>query len=248
MEKGACFVSLKMKLEQLTEQRRYNPDLELPISDGELSARLARLYTGAVNDVMREFAIMDKALPFDLRPLVDGRKFAGPAFTIRSVKDPTVHPEAEMMLRAEMLTKIPNGAVCVWDTNRDNMAAHWGGMMTASAVKAGAVAAVVDGGIRDVHQILEREFPIFYRYRTPNGLLSRATVTEYQKPVQIGEAIVNPGDFIFGDYDGVMVVPRPRAYEILLRTEKIVEFEKDIKGWIDDGETATDIVDKGGYF
>jgi len=241
-------MALKMNLEQLEKARSFDPTLSFPIPESELCKRFAALYTGAVNDVMREFLLLDQTLPHDLVPLVDGKKFVGPAFTIKSAKDPSVRPQQEMEGRAKMLTQITAGCVCVWDTNRDNTASHLGGMMTNSALKGGAVGAVIDGGIRDIHQILEADFPVVYRYRTPNGLLSRASVIGFQVPIQIGTVIIYPGDIVFADYDGVIVMPRARAYDILMRAEELVNFEKDIETWIREGQSATDIVAKGGYF
>ena len=241
-------MALKMNLARLMKERSYDPNVTFPIPESELCARFCALYTGAVNDVMREFVLMEQTLPHDLIPLIDGKKFAGPAFTIKSAKDPTVRAEEEMKFRAQMLTAIPKGAVCVWDTNRDDMASHFGGMMTNAVLKRGAVGAVVDGGIRDVHQILDKDFPIFYRYRTPNGLLGRARIIEYQVPIQIGTVIIYPGDIVFADYDGVLIIPRARAYEILTRAEELVGFEKNIETWIKQGQSALEVVEKGGYF
>jgi len=138
--------------------------------------------------------------------------------------------------------------MCVWDTNRDDLAAHWGGMMTAATRRRGARGAIIDGGIRDTHQILEEAFPVFYRYRSSNGALGRVKIVAYEVPIQIGEVIVYPGDLILADMDGCLVVPRRVAVEVLLRAEAIVRHEDDIKGWIEGGASATAIVDKGGYF
>lgn len=241
-------MAVKMNLELLEQERSFDPDFPLPISEAELCERYRALYTGAVNDVMREFVLVNQTLPYDLVPLIDGKKFCGPAFTIQSAKTPSVHPQKEMEFRAKMLTEIKAGSVCVWDTNRDNMASHLGGMMTNSAMKKGAVGAVIDGGIRDIHQILEKDFPVFYRYKTPNGMLSRAGIIAYQVPIQIGTVIIYPGDIVFADLDGVIIMPRKRAYEILMRAEELVRFEKDIESWINEGQSATEIVKNGGYF
>lgn len=241
-------MALKMNLELLEKERSYDPNYGFPIPEEELCKRYCAMYTGAVNDVMREFLLVNQTLPHDLVPLIDGKKFCGPAFTIKSAKDPSVHPQKEMEARAKMLTEIKQGSVCVWDTNRDDMASHIGGMMTNSAIKRGAVGAVVDGGVRDIHQILEKDFPVFYRYRTPNGMLSRVGIIAWEVPIQIGTVIVYPGDIVFADLDGVIVIPRKRAYDVLMRAEELVRFEKDIESWIEQGQSATEIVDKGGYF
>lgn len=239
---------LQMNLDLLEKERSYDPNFSFPVSEAEICRRFCALYTGAVNDVMREFLLLEQTLPHDLVPLIEGKKFAGPAFTIKSAKDPSIHPQKEMEFRAKMLGAVTKGAVCVWDTNRDDLASHLGGMMTNAVLKNGAVGAVIDGGIRDVHQILEKGFPVFYRYRTPNGMLSRVGIIGYQVPIQIGSVIIYPGDIVFADYDGVIVVPRKKAYEILERTEELARFEKDVEAWIDEGQSAAEVVEKGGYF
>lgn len=241
-------MSMKMELERLAETRRFDRASPLPIGDGELCDRYERLYTGAVNDVLREFTLMHQTLPHDIVPLRDGMKAAGIAFTIRSAKDPSINLDGEMAFRAGMLSAIPKDAMCLWDTNRDDLAAHWGGMMTAATKRRGARGAIVDGGIRDTHQILEEDFPVFYRYRTSNGALGRVKIVAYEVPITIGEVIVYPGDLVLADLDGALVVPRRVACEVLERAEAIVRHEDDIKNWIEDGATATAIVDRGGYF
>lgn len=237
-----------MNLDKLAEQRRFDPRAPLPIGDGELCDRYGRLYTGAVNDVLREFALMHQALPFDIVPLREGMKAAGIAFTIMSAKDPTVELDEEMSSRARMLSEIPADAICVWDTNRDDLAAHWGGMMTAATKRRGVRGAVVDGGVRDVHQILEQDFPVFHRYRTSNGALGRVKIVAHQVPIEIGGVIICPGDVVLADLDGVIAIPRRLAHDVLLRAEAIVRHEEDIKGWIEAGDSATAVVKKGGYF
>jgi hypothetical protein len=93
--------------------------------------------------------------------------------------------------------------------------------MTATAYGKGVKAACIDGGIRDTKQILEKPFPVYYKYRIPNGSLGRCLITHYQIPIKVGDVVVKPGDVIFADCDGVVCVPRDIAYEVLLRAEEI---------------------------
>ena len=109
-------------------------------------------------------------------------------------------------------------------------------------------AACIDGGIRDTHQILEADFPIFYEYRISNGSLGRCLITHYQTPIKIGDVTIKPGDLILGDNDGVLVVPREIAYDVLVRAEEIKENEKKIFSWVHEGQTIQEIKDKVGYF
>lgn len=235
-----------MRLEKLRAIRDTVTLEELHIPAKELCERYEELYTGAVNDVLREFTLLDQALPHSILPLKEEMKVAGIAFTIKSAKDPTI--AGELQKRAEMLEAIEEDCICVWDTSGEDEAAHWGECMTAASKARGARGAVIDGGLRDTMQVLAQDFPVFYKYRTSNGTLARCKIIGYGIPIQIGKVIIRPGDIIFGDIDGVVVVPRNMAHDVLLRAEEIRKGEKEIRSWIRDGLSATDVVDRGGYF
>ncbi|WP_422082099.1 RraA family protein [Ulvibacterium sp.] len=235
-----------MNLEKLIESREVVPDMKFPISDEEILNRYQELYTGAVNDVLREFCLLEQALPGRIRPLREYKTVAGFAFTVKSA--PNVKISGEMEFRTEMLDDMHENAFVIWDTSRDEKATLWGGVMTATAKGKKVKAACIDGGIRDTHQILEADFPVFYEYRISNGSLGRCLITHYQIPVKIGDVTVKPGDIVMGDIDGVLVIPRNLAYDVLLRAEEIKENEKQIFGWVKEGQSIQDITKKGGYF
>lgn len=236
----------KMNLDNLIRLREQKEIKPFPVPDEEVYARYERLYTSAVNDVLREFCLVDQALPPAIHPLRDEMKVCGIAYTIRSSKDPLI--TGEMDTRAKMLDDMPKGCICVWDTGGETEAAHWGEIMTAASISRGARGAVVDGGLRDTMQVLEQKFPVFHKYRTSNGTLSRCRITGYAMPVQIGKVLIYPGDIVFGDIDGVVVVPRNIAYDVLVRAEEIKLGEVSIRGWVESGMSAQEVVDKGGYF
>lgn len=239
-------MSDKMKLQQLRELRDERKTVELPIPEEEIIVRYEKLYTGCVNDVLRELCLTNQALPPSIMPLRDEMTLAGFAFTIRSNSDPTTVGELET--RVEMLDQLRPNMVCVWNANGIDNASHWGGVMTATAMKHGVRGAIVDGGIRDTKDILAQKFPIWYRYRCSNGSLSRAKMTGFQVPVQIGDVLLFPGDLIFADIDGVVVVPREHIVTVLERAEEIVRNEGEFKEWIDAGLSTHEIHDRGGYF
>ena len=151
-------------------------------------------------------------------------------------------------VRAQMLDDMKPQGVVVWDTSEDTEASLWGGVMTATAKSKQIRGAVIAGGIRDTKQILEQNFPVFYKYRTSNGSLGRCMITHYQVPVRIGKVTVRPGDIIFGDIDGVLCIPREIAYQVLLRAEGIERNEVDIFSWVHQGDSISEIIAKGGYF
>lgn len=235
-----------MNLEKLIEERESISEAVFPVSDKELLYRFEKLYTGAVNDVLREFCLLEQALPGHIIPLREYRTVAGFAFTVKSA--PNVQVTGEMEFRTLMLDSMHEDAFIVWDTSRDRKATLWGGVMTATAKTKKLKAACIDGGIRDTHQILEADFPVFYEYRISNGSLGRCLITHYQVPIKIGDVTIKPRDVVMGDIDGVLVVPRDIAYDVLLRAEEIHENEKKIFGWVKDGQSVHEITEKGGYF
>ena len=235
-----------MKLEKLIAERETISTKPFPIPDEELLTRYEQLYTGAISDVLREHALLDQALPGHIKPLRPERTVAGLAFTVKSA--PNVKITGEMTFRTQMISELPGDTIVVWDASGDEKATMWGGVMTATAVGLGVKGAVIDGGIRDTHQILEKDFPVFYKHRIPNGSLGRCLITHYQLPIQIGDVVIKPGDVVLGDIDGVVVVPRDIAFEVLVRAEEIKANEKKIFGWVAEGKTVREITEKGGYF
>jgi regulator of RNase E activity RraA len=235
-----------MKLEKLIAERETISTKPFPIPDEELLKRYEQLYTGAISDVLREFALLDQALPGHIKPLRPERTVAGLAFTVKSA--PNVKITGEMTFRTQMLTELPKNTIVTWDTSGDEKATLWGGVMTATAVGLGVKGAVIDGGIRDTHQILEKDFPVFYKHRIPNGSLGRCLITHYQVPIKIGDVVIKPVDVVLGDIDGVVIVPRDIAFDVLVRAEEIKSNEKKIFSWVAEGQTIHQITEKGGYF
>lgn len=235
-----------MNLEKLIEMREFVSANTFPIPSKELLARFEALYTGAVNDVLREFCLLEQALPMHILPLREYNTVAGFAFTVKS--SPNCKISGEMEFRTQMLDELGENHFVVWDTSQDEKATLWGGVMTETAKGKKVKAACIDGGIRDTHQILQADFPVFYKYRISNGSLGRCLITHYQIPIRIGTVDIKPGDIVLGDVDGVLVVPRTIAYEVLIRAEEIKANEKKIFGWVSEGQSIHQITEKGGYF
>jgi len=171
-------MSHKMQTDRIQVLRDTVEQIEFSRPEAEIIERYKRLYTGAVNDVLREMCLTNPALPPEIVPLRDEMVVAGFAFTIRSAADPTLAGELE--LRVKMLDDLRPNMVCVWNANGRDGASHWGGVMTRASHKRGVRGAIIDGGIRDTKDVLQQGFPIWYRYRTSNGALSRCKITGYQ--------------------------------------------------------------------
>ncbi|HML47979.1 MAG TPA: RraA family protein [Clostridia bacterium] len=235
-----------MKLEDLKKMRQGDADYEFPIPTQELVERYEAVFTAAVNDVLREMGYVYQTLPNTIQGLSPDMKVAGIAFTLKGSKNLDIVDE--MPERARMLDAIPKDAVCVWDTSNDDESAQWGEIMTMAAKMRGARGAIVDGGVRDTDRVLQQRFPVFARFRSSNGMLGRFRMIGYQVPIRVGEVAIHPGDVLLGDIDGVIVVPRKLAYDVLLKAEYIRDNEVEIKKMVLSGLKAVDIVDRGGYF
>lgn len=235
-----------MKLDALKAARAAQEVTPLSIPDDELCRRYEALFTAAVNDVLRERLMTHQTLPNNIMPLRENMKVAGPAFTIKGA--PSLLVKDEMKERAVMLESIPANSVVAWDTSSDTESAQWGEVMTMAAVKRGCRGAIVDGGVRDTDRVLPQNFPLFVKYRTSNGMLGRFRISHWQTPIRIGVVDIFPGDIVFGDIDGVIVVPRHMAVEVLIRAEEIAAAESQLKQWVEEGLPATEIVGRGGYF
>lgn len=235
-----------MKLEDLKKMRQGDADYEFPIPTHELVERYEAVFTAAVNDVLREMGYVYQTLPNTIQGLTPDMKVAGIAFTLKGSKNLDIVDE--MPERARMLDSIPKDAVCIWDTSNDDESAQWGEIMTMAAKMRGARGAIVDGGVRDTDRVLQQDFPVFARFRSSNGMLGRFRMIGFQVPIRVGEVAIHPGDVILGDIDGVIVVPRKLAYDVLLKAEYIRDNEVEIKRMVLSGLKAIDIVDRGGYF
>lgn len=217
-----------------------------PIPTTELCDRYSQVATAAINDVLRAENLISQVLPPAVTPLDPTMRTAGVAFTIKGSK--SLELSGEMVERAQMLEAIGPDSICVWDTSEDDESAQWGEVMTMAAKRQGCRGAVVDGGVRDTAAVLAQGFPVFCRYRTSNGMLGRFRLTGWQVPIRIGGVIITPGDVVVGDIDGVIVVPRAMAWQVLVEAETISGTEHDIKQMIHEGATPKEVVDNGGYF
>lgn len=232
------------KYEKMIEQKMEKTDF--PISEKELCDRFEKVFTSAVNDVLREEGLLSQALPSGIQPLRESMRVCGVAFTVKG--SPSLEIKNEMEYRAEMLEAISVNSLVIWDTSHDGGSAQWGEIMTTAAIKRGCRGAVIDGGVRDTNKILEQNFPVFCKYRTNNGMLGRFRITDYQRPIEIGNIIIYPGDIIFGDIDGVIVIPRALAFDVLIRSEAVRDDEVGIRQMVDSGMKPSLVVKNGGYF
>jgi 4-hydroxy-4-methyl-2-oxoglutarate aldolase len=194
-----------------------------------ICARYRRCYAGLVYDVLEHFGYPNQALSHELMPLTPSMILAGPAFTVKGTTS-TERDEAVRFRRLEMIKHMRRPCVEVRDCGTPYPVAIYGELSGASAAAHGAVGALVDGGTRDSGKLMAAGFPVFARYRCPVEAFGRWAILDYQVPMRLaGELVdsvlVHPGDFIFGDYDGVLVIPKDLTLDVLLECERVMGIE-----------------------
>ena len=175
-----------------------------------------QLSSALLADVLDGLGCRNSALPIELRPLGPEAKLCGRAATLSavSVAAEPAHPYAVEM---ECIDALRPGEVLVATTNGDRGSALWGELLSTSARARGAVGAVIDGLTRDAAQIRAMAFPVFAAGFCPLDSKGRLDCIAHGQPIRVGTCVVRPGDWIFGDIDGLVVVPVELADEAFSR-------------------------------
>jgi 4-hydroxy-4-methyl-2-oxoglutarate aldolase len=116
----------------------------------------------------------------------------------------------------------------------------WGELLSTAARNRGCVGAVVDGAVRDVAKMREMQFPVFARATSPFDSKDRQSVTEIDVPVTIDDVVIHPGELVFADLDGIVVVPRAVEHEAIRLAWQKVHAENEVRQAILNGMPATE--------
>jgi 4-hydroxy-4-methyl-2-oxoglutarate aldolase len=215
-----------------------------------LAERASRLYTGALTDVLDELGEHSRTLPPNLLPLRKGMRLAGPAFPVEGV--PAVQLDRDASIRGilTMLGEVTAHHVLVYQTHDEACtAAHLGELSVVALRARGCAGAVIDGGCRDIEEILGgQEFPVFCRYTTPADAVPRWQIQHWNAPVTIGSVRVEPGAYLVADRDGIVVIPAALLEEVLARAEEVVATENEIREAVREGVSPLEAYDRYGIF
>ena len=193
-----------------------------------LQERLAQCYTGAVHDVLRMMGHENIVLPPEIKAIAPGTKLAGPVWTVSGHIDRKRTRDETLLAWCTMLSKAPAGHVIVCQPHNHEIALM--GELSAQTLQArGVLGYVVDGGSRDTDLVLAQGFPVFCSFLTPADIVERWVPDSFGEPITIGTVTITTGDYLLGDRDGVVVIPKSIAQEVVTRTEKIVATETDMR-------------------
>jgi regulator of RNase E activity RraA len=197
----------------------------------QLSNRLEKCYTGAVYDVMRAMGYPHQGLPEGILPLEREWKVAGEVFTVSGHIVPSLDPHETLLCWTGMLSKAPKGSVVVCQPN-DSSVSHMGELSAETFKYRGVRGYIVDGGCRDTAFITRLGFRVFCRYVTPVDVVGRWKAETFNEPICMGGVTIHPGDFVFGDRDGVVLIPRDIVEDVVTRTEEVMQTENKVRTMI----------------
>ncbi|MGF9714872.1 MULTISPECIES: RraA family protein [Paenibacillus] len=166
-----------------------------------------KLYSAVISDILDAHGYRNQTMHPDIRPLTPDMVVVGRAKTVQ-VADVHRIPEKPYEKQIQVLDAIQPGEIFVGAVNGSKRSAFFGELMSTATQVAGGRGAIIDGMVRDAKKILELGFPVFSIGFRPTDSLGRNEVIEYDVTIECGGVTVQPGDLIFGDMDGVVVIPK----------------------------------------
>jgi len=214
---------------------RQNMDAPMPAAEdrGSIEAEtrqlLTRVSTPNISDAMHRKGAMHGL--FSVNP---GLKMVGPAVTVQTF-------EGDWAKTVEAIDTAQSGDVIVIYNGGSDQVAPWGELATLSCINKGVSGVVIDGAVRDIDDIRRLEFPVFARAVVPNAGEPKG-FGEINAEIRCAGQTVRPEDYIVGDDNGIVVVPKERAYEIARRSVEVEKNESRIRDEITKGSTLSKVL------
>jgi len=205
--------------------------------------RTMKLYVAALSDAADEIGLGQVCMDRGIIPLTKNKRMVGFARTGKLTRSPANRPYDEKQLDVFMSlgTEAVDGDLLVIDMAGATDCSAWGQILTKIGVTKGVRGAVIDGTSRDIHDIDKMNFTVFARGRHPGTMRGRLDMESVQSPIVCGGVTVNPGDLVFGDGDGIVVIPADRIEEVLTHAEEVVATDDWWADKLDEGEDPHDL-------
>jgi len=230
---GSCVVVLSFRGRELT-----NP--QDSVTEGFRLVEVA-----SVSDAMEQLYGQRAYLSHEVRPL-NPTKFAGPAVTVLLKKEENTEGSKALQGMLDAIDEAPSGSVYVMVLEDGLDYAGLGGLMSTAMKYRGLAGAVVDGGIRDTPQITKLQFPVFSRGVVPSTTVNHYRFAGKNIPLTCAGVSVRPGDIVTADLDGVAVVPREHAADVLKKAQQLDESEHSMLPFIEKYKSIREAVAKFG--
>jgi 4-hydroxy-4-methyl-2-oxoglutarate aldolase len=199
----------------------------------------------SVSDAMEQLYGKKAYMSHDMRPLAQ-TKFAGPAATVLLKKEEHKEGSSAQQGMLDVIDEAPAGSVYVMVLEGGLDYAGIGGLMSTAMKYRGLAGAIIDGGVRDTPQIARLQFPVFSRGIVPSTTVNHYRFAGKNIAVNCAGVEVHPADIIVADMDGVVVVPRERAAEVLKKAQQLDESEHSMYPFIEKYRSIREAVAKFG--
>jgi 4-hydroxy-4-methyl-2-oxoglutarate aldolase len=205
------------------------------------------LYVAVVCDILDELGYRHQAMHQRLRPLLPNIKkcgFIGRAKTIEWIETDEIIADNPYGLEIDAMDSLKEGEVVVHSTDYNGTNAPWGELMSTIAKRKGVAGCVCDSQVRDCIKIIEMNFPVYYTGIRPLDSKGRALVVAYDVPVKCGDVLVNPGDLVYADFDGIVVIPQAIEKKVLQLAREKVNSENHSRRELLEGKSLREVYDK----
>jgi regulator of RNase E activity RraA len=208
-------------------------------------ALAAEIYSAVLSDVLDGLGYRDQAMTADIRPAWDGAVVVGRAHTILS-SDIYHTPDDPYEMEILAIDTVPMNGVVVAGTNKSVRTCLWGELLSTATQARGGRGAILDGHTRDVRKIEAMGFPVFSTGMRPVDSKGRGAIVAVGEPVLCGGVLVNSGDLVFADIDGIVVVPRAVEAEAIRLAREKASGESEMRDWLANGKTLREAFDHFG--
>jgi regulator of RNase E activity RraA len=202
------------------------------------------LYTPVVGDILDTHGLYHQFLPPAIHALREDMRIAGAAMPVLMM-DVFEAQEQPFGLMTQALDDLQPNEVYI-ASGALHRSANWGEIMTATAKSRSAAGAVVNGYHRDTPQVLSQQFPVFSRGNFAQDSGPRMKVADFRVSIEIGGVRVAPGDVVFGDVDGVLIIPADVVDVVVTRALEKARGEKTVRREIENGMSSTEAFRKYG--
>ncbi|MDP3064817.1 MAG: RraA family protein [Chloroflexota bacterium] len=205
-----------------------------------------KLYTPVVSDTLDSLGFRHQAMRHDIRPLHPDFVVVGRARTLLWMSTCAEVKPNPYVNEIKAIDALVPGDVTVHSTDHSWTVAPWGELLSTASRMRGSTGAIVDALVRDVKRIIAMDFPTFARGIKPVDSRGRGFAADFDITIQCGEVEVHPGEIVFGDYDGIVVIPKEAEEETLARALAKVEGENNTRMELLQGRLLGDVYKKYG--
>lgn len=203
------------------------------------------LYVSVVSDVLDSLGYREQAMDATIRPLWRDAVVVGRAHTVLST-DVYEMPSDPYSAEIAAIDSLKPNDVLVAATNKSTRTCFWGELLSTTARARGARGAIIDGHVRDARRIEAMQFPVFSTGLRPIDSAGRGLVIAHGSPVRCGGVLVHPGDIVFGDIDGLVVIPQAVEQEAIARAKEKVAGEDKARQDLERGDLLRVVYDRYG--